>query len=689
MIRLTSAAIAAEISTAEKHLAPLHQAFDRVLDAWHGDAMGASLGVGVGDRPEMSAATRAALWGTSTTHPKFADQTAAARTLGVPGTAGVRAPARIYNHTYHQVTRNGPRIAVYDPQAEVSTRSTDRALQDRAALLGVALRQWIEDEQVGLLTADLAADMHMYLGAVLVDTDPIAAPFGAARPDAAKRDREPRRPVLRYIEPRRVIYDTQAARPDDARWIGHQACLDPRELLARAQAENAQAAAAADGGTRPRDPRPTGGGGGGGGGGTANADAMAAEDSRPAPNVPWDLDAVRASVADAEADAGAASRTTIEVTELWVRTPSIADAEQYLGPRPGPEFNGAVVVYCRRTQRVLCRAWAFGPPTGRYVLFIAYPARRGSLPLSPSLVDLAHAEALQTADAALLRGVEHFRRVVMVSGEHTQLAQALRSADGGVVFMPPGTTGDEVFERSWGGVDPKLLDARQLIAAMLDDQAGSGAALRGNPSRGVTATADSIAASTDQARLEHVQRRFLAGVERMLTVVLWLMIYDPAVDVVGVAGAADGAAAAALEADTVGTGQTFGAAFDADEWAMLRLSVVPGSMGVNVGSPKVRQTIESMYLLIELAKAAQAFPALPVRAIAKRIGDMLGDPVFAEAFPPVSDAAAAPAGVASAPPATRLSDQQGGTGAGLGPGLEGWASGAAAGGQAVRTAGAL
>lgn len=379
------------------------------------------------------------------------------------------------NHAYEYVMLMLPSIVYDNPR--VSVESGGRMSLDGPALyLKHALNKWAKDVSLWRTLVLNATDFFFTWSIAMVRLEQLPGRPGI-------NGLSPYRPVVDYLPPERFIIDNKAPHFRLARYMGHQAKRDQSDLLddKRFNSEAVEDLAV-DAGMEPF----------------------------------YSTDNMR--------DKGP-KRKEVTLYEIWVPEDTTSDYSSKDG------FNGSIytlgTMSNSNTNKKSAR-WLrdprpfFGPRWGPYLRFgmLDVPGHLHSLgPLtavSDQIKSLnAHATSNATTAANQKKGIAY-------DPANPEAGRAAKNFKNGEVFALPGLVSGSVQELELGAVSPESWLAEDRQRDRLQRVSGIAAA-NTNPQKGITATADTIAAEAREERTSWGKRQYAETVKQVLETAAWYM----------------------------------------------------------------------------------------------------------------------------------------------------------------------
>lgn len=456
-----------------------------------------------------------------------------------------------------------PRIAHDVPRVSVATDDPEQAVI--ADELEVALNQWAKRTRLRQTLAACATDMLLTYGVGMVSHEPDPN----AKIDLGGAGYTPR---IYRVPPQAFLIDPACDDTARARYMGHEFAMDYADLRERAESEDGWLMENVDSLTPASD---------------LDRHRFVADDKREVPD-----------------------RAEVMVTELWLPE---AEGE---GHRKG-RHHGVIVTLAENADGAsrLVREPRpyFGPPGGPYVLFGAYTVPGDAYPLGPMAAAFGLVEELDEHMRFVQRSAGQYRRLLLVNGSQTKLAQSIHSSpDRAVVPVEGELNPDSVREVELGGVTNEQLEWAAMSRDRLERLTGINEVIRGQVTGQATATEVQTANTSSGLRIEWIKRQFLDACDTLLSRVAWFMVTDKQVKVpLGHEGMR-----------RFGERRTYrGGGID---FGQIDLEIDGYSVERTSDQMMQRRAIELLQMALQLAQAKAALgPAADWDRIADAIGEML------------------------------------------------------------------
>lgn len=375
------------------------------------------------------------------------------------------------NHPFEFKSLVVPREAYDNPRFSYKSRRKGKnAAQAKAIAAGMtsAVNQWVEDVDLRETLDELAYDFLDIWACAVVKSEP--------EPGYDPTDNNLlHRPRVYRIPQEWFFFDPVCLSYRYAAYVGHKYTVGKQELIDHAK-EN--------------------------------------------PGEGWDLKAIegiKSSPDDMHPDPGlrngADERDTVMVCEIWV--PGSTEGKADGAPHPGPAegYHGTIYTLPVSSGQVetewLREPYAYyGPACGPYVFGGVYKVRNSPFPLSPLVATKDQQDEVNDATESLNRSARTYKRGVIVDEKNKALAQRIRDFEHDTVLGVPGFDPAQVHAIEIGGITQEQINQREIARDRLNRTSGISDAARGDPTSGVTATADSIADESAQTRMGYIKRQF-------------------------------------------------------------------------------------------------------------------------------------------------------------------------------------
>jgi len=308
------------------------------------------------------------------------------------------------------------------------------------------------------------------------------------------------------------------------------------------------------------------------------------------------------------------AREELIVTELWVPELELDDH-----PKDG-KHNGTIYTLAEAGDGELKMIAEprpyFGPPTGPYTLFGAYPVPSDQFPLGP----LTAADQLITELNMHLRSMgtsaAAYRRMVAVDSTATKFAQDIANKPDLMVVPVDNLDKDKVVQLEMGGVTQQQIGYTELTQNRLDRLTGLSEVMRGNIHGDTTATEVSTAAASSGVRVSWLQQQFAEAVSEVLWNVGWYLWHDNQIEMpLGKEGM-----------KIMGGSTVKWKGGRKDSYAAMSLRVQAHSMQRVDEALQQKRTVELLQLVMQVGQAAPAMPFVDWAKLLDTVGDSLNMP---------------------------------------------------------------
>lgn len=165
----------------------------------------------------------------------------------------------------------------------------------------------------------------------------------------------------------------------------------------------------------------------------------------------------------------------------------------------------------------------FGPAWGPYIHFDCWPVPGGAYPLAPLMAVKEQAEEHNAQLIAITEAVLNRKTVIITGASNTGLRNTLKNARDGTVHGVKGYQQGQFDQVEIGGPTTQQLDSEQRSRDMHDRVLGMSDAQRGQPSTGVTASAENIAATSANIRNDTMSGFVKRAVAELMRSICWYM----------------------------------------------------------------------------------------------------------------------------------------------------------------------
>lgn len=167
----------------------------------------------------------------------------------------------------------------------------------------------------------------------------------------------------------------------------------------------------------------------------------------------------------------------------------------------------------------------YGPESGPYQMFDAYPVPGQFYPLSPLVAVQDQVLDLQVHARSTSRAAAGRKSVVLVDGAVANLAEDIKHAGDREVIAVNGFNGSQVQTVELGGVSPHQYEYLKFLRDRLDRHAGMTETMRGNVGGADSATEAHIANEALSARTEYLKGKVLEATAQSLKKIGWFMFH--------------------------------------------------------------------------------------------------------------------------------------------------------------------
>ena len=470
-----------------------------------------------------------------------------------------------------------PRIIFDNPRVKIGTKRAE-AQREVAKALQVGTNRWIRDNNLRRFVASgPAVDMLFNWGIVMVER--------VENPRVKHKGKTTFTPVLRRISPDDYFEDPLADSRDELRFNGHRFRIDKDDLETRAKEEDGW-----------------------------NMDVVKGVTST------WDYGDKRKDVTD---------RGEVEVREIFVpELETDSDEKNVNGTiltlvASTSESDGSLDVQQVREPRAY-----YGPRWGPYHVFGVYSVPDDTRPLAPLQMGESQIQALNDHAKAADYADRKYKRLVLVDDQDPKLQQRLKSGADLWVIPVKNLTKESFFQQvEIGGASPTQIQQVIMRRDRVDRILGMSEAKRGAAQGGITATAEQIASSASDIRIDFVKQQLTDALIGVLRTVAWYLYHDNRVAFPlgdpddleyqeGLSPWFEG-----------GTDEEDGASFDD-----LELDIEPYSMERSNEGLNQQRAIQAFELLQNVSQVALTAPFIGWKAVLKKFGDQMNMPDLAEVF---------------------------------------------------------
>tara|TARA_R110000803_G_C11989495_1_gene321994 strand:- start:48441 stop:50387 length:1947 start_codon:yes stop_codon:yes gene_type:complete len=422
------------------------------------------------------------------------------------------------NHPYQYVSTHLPNLVYSNPRVNVTT-TMPISQKETAVAMRAGLNQWVRDVNLANFLNHTAMDFFFDYGIVLATLEDRPGYHGHS-------EDVPMTVNVSMITPNQFIIDPACNKAEEARFMGHEIFYDKDDLV---------------------------------------------DISKEKPELGWNHEMLTLAVtSEREADAatstkgGTPPRNQVKVFEIWVPEYTLSEGElpdswkkasdedeeegeedgqdgqgnpvdpakaEYDTPSRAQGYHGTIftILEYQSHDESKQQAYArqpqpyFGPPWGPYTIFGCHIVNKQPFPYSPLQATKKQADHFNKISLAMAADTAAYKKFILATGQDE--ADKIKNVkNGDVEVFPefdPGSIGD--FEV--GGITDQQLRQHSVAADRLDRNSGLSATQRGAPAAGVTATAESIAAGSSDARTSWHKHRFTMATSELLKTVSWHFYY--------------------------------------------------------------------------------------------------------------------------------------------------------------------
>ena len=390
----------------------------------------------------------------------------------------------IENHPFEYISLILPQIVYNNPRFTVQTMRTTPIHQMVSGALQQALNKWTEDCALADLLRQLCFDYLTGWGVVMITMEEYVdfkLPYDVSK---ARGYDTPMWPVVTRLSPDDFFFDPQAIDWHSCRWAGHRRLYDLEDLLSEA------------------------------------------EDN---PDDGWDAEAIRELRADDRREHAddAPERHQVWVYEVWLPE----DREDNSKDEHGKIYTlvEADLTTDPDRQRFIREPRNYyGPPSGPYAMFGAYPVSDEPGFVSPLLATLESQREADEFAQAFSNEAKNYKRQFLTNDK--KMAEIMQGAPHGHVFHVDtslhGTHGPSFAEIQFGGATREQAEGVAQARDRLERMTGMSDAMRGQTGSGTTATEEQIAFQGGNIRVDDLRQRFTRRLVQMAKAVAWYMFTD-------------------------------------------------------------------------------------------------------------------------------------------------------------------
>lgn len=166
----------------------------------------------------------------------------------------------------------------------------------------------------------------------------------------------------------------------------------------------------------------------------------------------------------------------------------------------------------------------FGPDSGPYQLFDAYPVPGEAWPLAPLVAVEDQSLDLNLHARALQRSAGRRKSIALVEASNPDLGEKLAEAEDGEILPVKGITGNHV-EIELGGPTETQFKYTEYARVRLDRNSGLTANIQGAVGQADTATEAKIAEDALTNRTDYIRRAVTRSVEQSLDKIAWYLFH--------------------------------------------------------------------------------------------------------------------------------------------------------------------
>ncbi len=482
------------------------------------------------------------------------------------------------NHNYEYVSLVLPRLIFSNPRIAISTMMGEQAEQ---LALGLRLsgNEWIKKARVRDVLIRVAMDNLFGFGVILTTMQPAPGWESAY----LNGDDVPMWPKLTRIPQRRYIRDPLAESWEEARYFGHFQIEDKEDLIARAKKT---------------------------------------EDDG------WLLDRIEAMPVDAGVEeirgkSHARPRKEVVYAEVWIPEEI---GEDHPGPSEG--YYGTILTLAETGDDSVSIAIrepqpAYVPRWGPYVEFGTYPVPNDSMPLSPLMAVKAQVKELNDIVRANNTATRDYKRLILVDSGNRKLIKDLKDQPDLYIVPVEGLKKDEVITIEIAGLSKQGLVQQDDGRARLDRTSGLSDAQRGNPQKGIKATADAIAAEAGNIRIDFQKEQFTEPTVLVMRNAIWYMAVDEDFEIA--LGKEANEALGVAEGTVIFQGEG-PEKVSPEMFEQMGITIEPWSMERTTGAVQQANTLMALGLAAKMVPLIAQFPAQSWKSLMDQLGDSVNVP---------------------------------------------------------------
>lgn len=397
----------------------------------------------------------------------------------------------VLSNVYEAVGNALPRFAFHRPKVRVSSNVAAfhaRLSQPltRQEAMEAALNQWAKANKIEKVTRCSAVDFKIFQAHVMVTRERYK---GFVPEGIREMVGDVYHPKLYLLDPHDVFFDPLALNADQRRFTGHGEWKDIGAII---------------------------------------SDAERSE------NAGWDMKVLREmrKEVDGKSRSSYATNRHVRRNDAYIRQVWVPEATLSgdFGPHNG--YHGAVYTLISRDAESVPRlarrpAPYYGPPSGPYNIWGAYPVSGTSYSLSSVMATRQISEKTEFVGKQLIEQAENYRRILSAKANNGRLVKQLKRArNNQVIEVNAEDLSKEVKELVLGGVDRQTIEAFNIVSQLRDRLTGIDSQQRGAADPNATATASMIANNSAEAIGSYEEQVFQEGWEDVLEKVAWYFHYD-------------------------------------------------------------------------------------------------------------------------------------------------------------------
>lgn len=391
------------------------------------------------------------------------------------------------NHTFEWLSLVLPKVIFSNPRVRVSGRFSG-VDEDIARRMTAGINHTLRMQKGLRHLKDMFVNMSsgFAVGQVRIAAMPTS---GMSTLERRALSFKPMMPIIDRIPPHRFVYDSEADDFERMRFMGHMWRADKEDLMKSEEYDSEIVALMTPGEGKDRYHQ-----------NRKKADLKERQD-----------------------------REEVFGYDIWVPEAEIQDEEKReSGKYHGMIYTVAVSATARgQSEPVFLKGPVpyYGPPSGPYHLFDAYPVPDVPLPLSPLAATWDQVNELNNHAKSVSRSSRNYKRLIVVGNSNSKNAQKIVDTPHGHVVEIEGAL-DESKELEFGGPSQLQITMLDLMRERRDRSTGLSDQSRGPLTSGqanASATAVADNANMRDARLSFIEQQFHEGVVAILEKMAWFL----------------------------------------------------------------------------------------------------------------------------------------------------------------------